>query len=126
MSVYRALRNFYLPLFAWKVIYPVGGAAALHILNVILGGVNAWMVGLLSRRIGHSAPVAALVTATFLFFPAAVEPIAWNSGIFDVAAVFFKYLSWATTALAIWMAAPSLEISKERMGEYCALLVRSE
>jgi hypothetical protein len=89
----RAWEHFRpLPLFAWKVIYPVGGAAALHIVNVILGGVNAWMVGLLSRRLGHSTPVAALVTATFLFFPAAVEPIAWNSGIFDVAAVFFGLL----------------------------------
>ena len=36
--------------------------------------------------------VAGLVTATFVFFPAAVEPIAWNSGIFDVAAVFFGLL----------------------------------
>ena len=50
------------------------------------------MVGLLSRRLGHSTHVAALVTATFVFFPAAVEPIAWNSGIFDLAAVFFGLL----------------------------------
>ena len=89
----RAWEHFRpLPLFIWKVIYPVGGAAALHVLNVILHGLNAWMVGLLSRRLGHSTHVAALITATFVFFPAAVEPVAWNSGIFDVAAVFFGLL----------------------------------
>ena len=89
----RAWEHFRpLPLFIWKVIYPVGGAAALHLLNVILHGLNAWMTGLLSRRLGHSTQVAALVMATFVFFPAAVEPIAWNSGIFDLAAVFFGLL----------------------------------
>lgn len=89
----RAWEHFRpLPLFIWKVIYPVGGAAALHLLNVTLHGLNAWMIGLLSRRLGHSTHVAALVTAAFVFFPAAVEPIAWNSGIFDLAAVFFGLL----------------------------------
>jgi hypothetical protein len=81
-----------LPIFVWKALYPLGGAAALHVLNVVLHGANAWMVGLLSYRLGHTPPVAALAAAMFLFFPAAVEPVAWNSGIFDVAAVFFGLL----------------------------------
>ncbi len=43
--------------------------------------------------------------------------------VIDPWAILFKYLSWVIAALAIWMAAPSLEISSERMGEYCALLL---
>ena len=77
------------PILVWKAVYPVGGVVALHVLNVVLHGANAWMVGLLSYRLGHTPLVAALAAAMFLFLPAAVEPVAWNSGIFDVAAVFF-------------------------------------
>jgi NADH-quinone oxidoreductase subunit N len=56
---------------------------------------------------------------------AMAQPVALfnNLIVLDPWAVFFKYLSWGTTALAIWIAAPSLEITSERMGEYCALLL---
>jgi NADH-quinone oxidoreductase subunit N len=52
-------------------------------------------------------------------------PVALFNGliVLDPWAVFFKYLSWAVTALALVMAAPSLEIASERMGEYTALLL---
>ena len=43
--------------------------------------------------------------------------------VLDPWAVFFKYLFWAVTALAILIAGPSLEIASERVGEYCALLL---
>jgi NADH-quinone oxidoreductase subunit N len=46
-----------------------------------------------------------------------------NLIVLDPWGIFFKYLSWGATALAIWMAAASLEISSERMGEYCAMLL---
>lgn len=81
-----------LPLLAWKAIYPVGGPAALHILNIALHALNGWIVWRLAIRIGQSLRVATLVAVVFLFFPAAVEPVVWNSGIFDVAAVFFGLL----------------------------------
>jgi NADH-quinone oxidoreductase subunit N len=53
------------------------------------------------------------------------QPVALFNGliVLDPWAVFFKYLSWATTALALMMAAPSLEIASERMGEYTALML---
>src|SRR5215813_884742 len=53
------------------------------------------------------------------------RPVALFYGliVIDPWAVLFKYLSWGVTALAIWMAAPSREITSERMGEYCALLL---
>jgi NADH-quinone oxidoreductase subunit N len=43
--------------------------------------------------------------------------------VLDPWAVYFKYLFWAVTALAILIAGPSLEIASERVGEYCALLL---
>jgi NADH-quinone oxidoreductase subunit N len=43
--------------------------------------------------------------------------------VLDPWATLFKYIFWAVTGLAIWMAGPSLEISSDRMGEYCALLL---
>src|SRR5260370_18019814 len=53
------------------------------------------------------------------------RPVGLSYGlmVIDPWAILFKYLSWVFAALAIWMAAPSLEIASERMGEYCGLLL---
>lgn len=53
------------------------------------------------------------------------RPFALFNGliVMDRWGIFFKYLFWVTTGLAIWIAAPSLEITAERMGQYCALLL---
>jgi len=85
------------------------------------------------------ASVAVLLAATIATYKVSALPYSANGqsftpmqrpvGLFygliviDPWAVLFKYLSWAVTALAIWMAAPSREITSERMGEYCALLL---
>jgi hypothetical protein len=81
-----------LPLLVWKLLYLIGGPSVLHAFNIVLHGVNAWLLWRFSLRLGHPASVAAFVAVVFLFFPAAVEPVAWNSGIFDVATVFFGLL----------------------------------
>lgn len=81
-----------LPLTVWRVLYPLGGPPALHALNIVLHGASAWLLWRLSSRLGHPDGVPALVALVFLFFPAAVEPVAWSSGVFDVAAVFFGLL----------------------------------
>jgi NADH-quinone oxidoreductase subunit N len=83
--------------------------------------------------------IAFLVAATFATYwistraylanGQSVTPMQQPVGLFyglivlDPWAILFKYLSWLVAALAIWMAAPSLEITSERMGEYCALLL---
>ncbi|MGQ0503987.1 MAG: NADH-quinone oxidoreductase subunit N [Myxococcaceae bacterium] len=108
--------------------------------------VGAVVVFLLDLFVARSRRrVAALVTVTLGFLAAATyatysvshlpvgatgmtamqQPVALfhNLIVLDPWAVLFKYLSWGVTALAIWMAAPSLEITRERMGEYCALLL---
>jgi hypothetical protein len=81
-----------LPLLAWKLLFPLGAAPALHLLNVVLHGINAWLVAGLAARLGHRPPLAALTGVIFLTFPGAVEPVAWSSGIFDVAMVTFGLL----------------------------------
>jgi NADH-quinone oxidoreductase subunit N len=98
-------------------------------------------VGKSKRRIGIVSAVSLLILAAATWatyhvshlpyvwdgqtFTALARPVALFHGliVLDPWALFFKYLSWAITALAIWMAAPSREITRERMGEYCALLL---
>lgn len=75
------------PLLVWKALFPVGGAAALHSLNILLHGLNSWLVARLACRLGHTPVVCAVAGLAFLVFPAAVEPVVWNSGVFDVGLV---------------------------------------
>ena len=94
------------PLLLWRVIAPWGGAGALHALNIVLHGLNAWGVYVLARRTGHRTEASAAAGLIFLTFPAAVEPVAWSSGIFDVGLVSFGllYLHFSTTARGFWRA----------------------
>src|SRR5688572_10744187 len=49
---------------------------------------------------------------------AMASPVALFHGLIahDPWAIFFKYLTWGVTALAVIIAAPSIEISRERIG----------
>src|SRR3972149_2045804 len=76
-----------LPLGLWRLLFPAAGASGLHLVNIVLHGANAYLLFWLGRRAGASGCVAAVSGSVFLFFPAAVEAVAWNSGIFDVALV---------------------------------------
>jgi hypothetical protein len=78
-----------LPLLVWSAVHPLFGAAGLHAINVILHGVNATLVYRLSTTLLPSLPRASSLSAAALFltFPAAVEPVLWNAGVFDVTLV---------------------------------------
>lgn len=93
-----------LPLLLWKGLFAIGGVAALHLLNVALHGINAWLMMRLTLLLGHSWPISIIAGLIFLTFPAAVEPVAWNSGIFDVAMTCFGllYLHAAQYATIVW------------------------
>ncbi len=110
-----------------------------------LGAMGLFVIDLLigrhPRRIGILAGVslAVLAAATLLTYwttqityavdgatyTAMQKPVALFHGLIvhDPWAILFKYLSWAVTALAVVIAAPSIEVSSERMGEFCALLL---
>jgi len=58
-------------------------AASMHLLNIVLHGVNAAMVGALVMRMG--LPNWSIVSGVlFLVFPPAVEAVAWPAGLQDV------------------------------------------
>ncbi len=72
------------PMLLWKAVYPLGGPAALHVVNVTLHALNAGLVWIFARQIGCGAPGRWIAAFFFLTFPAAVEPVTWSAGIFDV------------------------------------------
>jgi hypothetical protein len=78
-----------LPLAAWKIVYPLAGPMGLHVLNATLHGINAFLVFRLTAVLLADARRLQSVAAgaLFLTFPAAVEPVAWAAGVFDVALV---------------------------------------
>lgn len=75
-----------LPLFVWFAVYPIAGEVGLHLLNIVLHGVNAWLLFRLMLDVVPRSSVAACgaCSALFLAFPAAVEAVAWNAAVFDV------------------------------------------
>ena len=78
-----------LPLVAWQLIHPLAGPAGLHVMNAALHGINAFLVYRLTRfLLPHAAPMQSVfAAAVFLTFPAAVEPVTWIAGVFDLAFV---------------------------------------
>jgi hypothetical protein len=75
-------------LLVWWAVAQLGPAddvaLRLHLLNVLVHGVNAALVGHLAMLLGRPAGTAALASALFLVSPLAVEPVVWCSAIFDV------------------------------------------
>ena len=70
----------------WRALLAIAPetAVALHAANVVLHGVNAFLVSRLAGAIGLSRGVALCAGALFLSYPAAVEAVAWPSGVQDV------------------------------------------
>lgn len=96
--------DFYrpLPLLLWAPIGHLFGAVGLHALNISLHGLNGSLITALCARtlaVDKKVPAAMAAGLLFLSYPAAVEPVAWISGIFDVLLTTF--------ALAFLLAASS-------------------
>lgn len=89
-----------LPLLAWSALLRTArDPAALHLLNVLLHGLNASLVWRLARTLGLP-PVSALVAGLlFLVYPASVEAVAWPAAVHDVVV--------ATSALGFLLLAAS-------------------
>jgi hypothetical protein len=77
-----------LPIGIWSVLVRLSGPAAipvvLHALSIGLHGVNAWLTGFLSMRLGLDPRSAVVAGILFLVFPGSTEAVVWASGIFDV------------------------------------------
>jgi hypothetical protein len=73
------------PLLLWRGILAVTDSpAALHLLNIVLHGVNAFLFAVLGRAMGMRREVALSAAALFVTFPALPEAIVWAAGIQDV------------------------------------------
>ena len=94
-----------LPLMIWRGFSYFGDdalvAGALHALNIALHGTNAWLAGLLAMRFGLPARDSAIAALLFLLFPAAIEPVAWVSGVFDVLLVTLAVTACITVTVPL-------------------------
>ncbi len=74
-----------IPIAVWRLLLAFSNSAVpLHALNILLHGLNAFLVGALGVRLGMRRPAALVGATLFLTFPAAPEAVAWASGIQDV------------------------------------------
>jgi hypothetical protein len=81
----------------WRAMwFAGGGAASLHLLNILLHIVSAVAAGAIAGRIGLSSKGAFIAAFTFLLWPTQVEPVAWAAGVFDV-------LATALIVTAVWI-----------------------
>lgn len=103
-ALLQSARNLELASARWEYLRPFGlltwWAAAqidiptdvdvrLHLLNVLLHGVNAALVGRLATGLGTSPTTAVCAAALFLVSPLATEPVIWCSAVFDVLLTMF-------------------------------------
>lgn len=99
----------------WRLVLAVSGSAVpLHALNILLHGLNAFLVAMLGARLGMRREVALVGAALFLAFPAAPEAVAWASGIQDVLLT--------TLALGAVIVASGAHQNGWRTAGVCALL----
>jgi hypothetical protein len=101
----------------WRALLAIApeGAVALHATNVLLHGVNAFLVCRLAGAIGLSRATALCSGVLFLAYPAAVEAVAWPSGIQDVL--------MTTCVLIVLVVAVGARGSLTRLSWACAALV---
>lgn len=111
-----------LPILAWWAIARLVPEAtvpyALHVLSVVLHGLNAFLVWMLARRFLASTWAPLVAAALFVAMPVSVEPVAWPSGAFDVVLTTFAL------ALALLLTAqPGLSPGRVLVGIVLAVLM---
>lgn len=73
------------PLLLWRgILSVVDTPVVLHVLNIVLHGVNAFLVAALGFAMGMRRQTALGAAALFLTFPALPEAVVWAAGIQDV------------------------------------------
>lgn len=74
-----------LPLLLWRGSLAIADTpVTLHLFNVLLHGLNAYLVGVLGRAMGVRWETAFAAALLFLTFPALAEAVVWAAGIQDV------------------------------------------
>jgi len=77
-----------LPMVVWSGLLAVFGhtPAVFHLVNILLHGLNAYLVTIAARSAGLSPASGLLAGVLFLVHPVTVEAVTWVSALFDVAA----------------------------------------
>jgi hypothetical protein len=76
-----------IPLFTWAVLLHAGGGAALlHLLNIVLHGTNAWLTARVVQGWAEDRMWSLLAGLLVLTAPLAPEAVVWLSGVFDLMA----------------------------------------
>jgi protein O-mannosyl-transferase len=79
-----------IPLLAWAFVLELGGGAAtLHLLNVVLHATNAYLAAIVVGEWLPGGRERLLAGLLVLVAPLAPEAVAWCSGVFDVSATLF-------------------------------------
>jgi len=74
-----------LPLLVWAVLIHAGASGlALHALNILFHGTNAYLATRLCSGWIGPGTASVLAGALMLVFPLASEPVSWLSGVFDL------------------------------------------
>ena len=78
------------PLLLWRGIFEVVGQSplALHLVNVVIHGLNASLVVAVASRLTNDGVLAFCAGLIFLTLPSNVEAVAWASGVQDVLMTF--------------------------------------
>jgi hypothetical protein len=83
-----------LPLALWWLLLRAGaGVAALHLVNILVHGTNAFLTVRLARPLVRPGVWAELAGLLVLTFPLACEPVVWCAGVFDVTATLLVLLA---------------------------------
>jgi hypothetical protein len=74
-----------LPLLVWRVLLAFSDSAVpLHLVNILLHGLNAFLLSCLGAAFGMRRETALGAAAMFLTFPALPEAVVWAAGVQDV------------------------------------------
>ena len=104
------------PLLLWRGLLAAADTpVALHLLNLLLHGVNAYLVARLGRAMGMRREVSLGAAALFLTFPALAEAVVWAAGIQDVL--------MTTMALGVVVLCARDSPGRGRIALICALLI---
>jgi len=123
-----------LPLSMWAVLINIGAApAALHGLNIMLHGTNAWLTTRLCEGWTGAGQWSILAGALMVAFPVATEPVSWAAGVFDLSVTVLVLLfvlrgrSYDSAVMplsrAIFIAIGILAMTAKETGVVAGLLV---
>jgi hypothetical protein len=74
-----------LPLLLWRGLLAIADTpVTLHLLNILLHGLNAYLVAVLGRATGMRREAVVAAAVLFLTFPILAEAVVWAAGIQDV------------------------------------------